>query len=43
MLFIMNLFSAPMKANIKVKMKDGSYRDTGCHFLNPMEVKTVKF
>lgn len=41
MLFIMNLFSSPMSAGIKVKMADGSYMDTGFHHLNPMEVKTV--
>ncbi len=41
MLFIMNLFSSPMKANIKVKIKDGSYMDTGEHSLRPMEVKTI--
>jgi beta-galactosidase len=43
MIFIMNLFSSSMKANIKIKAKDGSYIDTGDHFLNPMEVKTVKY
>ncbi len=41
MLFIMNLFSSPMKAGIKVKSQDGSYRDTGIHSLQPMEVKTI--
>jgi hypothetical protein len=43
MLFVMNLFSSPMNADIKVKMLDGSYRDTGHHLLNPMEVKTLSF
>lgn len=42
MLFIMNLFSSPMKANIKIKAKDGSYIETGDHVLKPMEVKTIK-
>lgn len=42
MLFIMNLFSSPMEAGIKVRWKDGSYTDTGIHHLSPMEVKTVK-
>ena len=41
MLFIMNLFSSPMKAGIRVKSQDGSYMDTGIHSLQPMEVKTV--
>jgi beta-galactosidase len=43
MLFIMNLFSSPMKAGIKVKKEDGSYMDTGIHSLHPMEVKTLSW
>ncbi len=41
MLFIMNLFSSPMKANIQVRMADGSYTDPMPYALNPMEVRTV--
>lgn len=41
MLFIMNLFSAPMRAGIQVKQVDGSYVDLGVFELSPMEVKTV--
>lgn len=41
MLFIMNLFSAPMKANVRVKSADGRYRDLGECELKPMEVKTI--
>lgn len=42
MLFIMNLFSSPMKAGIKIKIKDSTYMDTGIHCLKPMEVKTLQ-
>jgi beta-galactosidase len=42
MLFMMNLFSAPMQAGLRVKVADGGYRDLGEHELRPMEVKAVK-
>jgi len=42
MLFIMNLFSSPLEACIKVKEADGSYTDSGNHKLIAMEVKTVE-
>ena len=42
MLFIMNLFSAPLQAGIQVKMMDGSYKDLGVFELRPMEVRTVR-
>jgi beta-galactosidase len=42
MLFVMNLFSAPMSANIQVKMADGQYEDLGGHDFKPMEVKTIR-
>jgi beta-galactosidase len=41
MLFMMNLFSAPMGAGVKVKASDGEYRDLGRFELRPMEVRTV--
>jgi beta-galactosidase len=41
MLFVMNLFSAPMQAGIQVKMQDGSYKDMGTFELKPMEVRTM--
>jgi len=42
MLFIMNLFTSPLKAGIKIKQADGSYKDTGEHKLTAMEVKTIE-
>ena len=41
MLFIMNLFSSPLEAGIKIREADGSFTDTGKHRLQAMEVKTV--
>ena len=41
MLFLMNLFSSPLDAGIRVREMDGSYADLGSHSLKPMEVKTV--
>jgi len=42
MLFIMNLFSSPMKASIKVNLKNSQAIESGIHNLNPMEIKTLK-
>ena len=42
MLFLMNLFSSPLEANIKIRENDGSYKDTGKHKLTAMEVKTLE-
>jgi hypothetical protein len=41
MLFIMNLFSSPLEASVKVRGDDGSYIDAGRHKLVAMEVKTI--
>jgi beta-galactosidase len=42
MLFLMNLFSSPLEAGVKVKSTNGSYTDTGKHKLTAMEVKAIK-
>lgn len=39
-LFIMNLFSSPMSAGIRVETRD-THHDTGIHTLAPMEVKII--
>jgi len=43
MLFVMNLYSSPQKANIRVRLEDGSCREIGEVRLAPMEVKTFKW
>lgn len=40
-LFVLNLYSSPMKAGIKVRLRD-TIVDTGEHDLAPMEVKIVE-
>jgi len=42
MLFIMNLYSSKMEANIQVQMNDTTYKDLGHFKLSPMEVRTVE-
>ena len=41
MLFLMNLFSSPLEAGVRIKEHNSSYTDACRHFLKPMEVKTV--
>jgi beta-galactosidase len=42
MLFVMNLFSQPMEAEIRVRTKDESYKDLGKMELKPMEVRRIE-
>jgi hypothetical protein len=42
MLFLMNLFSSPLEAGVKIKNTNGSYTDLGKHKLTAMEVKAVR-
>jgi len=42
MLFLMNLFSSPLEAGVRVRQADGGYADFGRIAVGPMEVMTIK-